>query len=145
MGLISEEKESASINALRQLATYTTFFLALLAVAFSNGWHLPVIQGIGWVQMYHSYRDLMPAAEAIEIVVGGEQPCTLCKYVQNSNPVQENDWSNWQVHKLNLILSIDCTDLFSPPTGETHTSSYFYYPAIYFEEKESPPPKHLLS
>lgn len=34
--------------------------LALAAVAFSNGWHLPLLQGAAWVNMYGDYRNDSP-------------------------------------------------------------------------------------
>jgi hypothetical protein len=129
----------------KAFSKYLVALMAVTAVITSNGWHLPIVQGVAWVNMYGDYRESMSAEEALDAVVGGDSLCNLCQYVQNSNPSQEEESPYWQSEKSNpLIVSSDNRPRIKPLQPTVHHTDYHLRMIIRRDEKESPPPKTVL-
>jgi hypothetical protein len=62
--------------------------LLILSVAFASNLHLPVIQVVAWAQMYSHYREGYSPEEALRITFSGDEPCKLCKFVQDAEKVR---------------------------------------------------------
>ena len=119
--------------------------MALLAVTYSNGWHLPIVQGIAWLNMYDEYREDLPASEALEEILSGENLCNLCQYVRSSNPAQEEQDLYGQSDKSNpLIAFVDAQPTITPRSHFAHHTIYTYVVKTRWEDREIPPPKGLL-
>ncbi len=129
----------------KPLSKYVAVIMAFTAVVTSNGWHLPIVQGVAWANMYGDYIESMSTEEALEAVLGGESLCNLCQYVQNSNPTQEEESPHWQSGKSNpLIVGSDNRPRINPLPRTAHDADYHLRMIIRWEEKESPPPKPVL-
>ncbi len=119
--------------------------MAITAVITSNGWHLPFVQSVAWINMYGEYREGMTAEEALDAAIGGEKLCNLCQYVQSSNPTQEEENLFSQTDKSNpLMLGLFSSPPICPPLQIDHHSDYSFLMAFRWEEKETPPPKAVL-
>jgi hypothetical protein len=131
---------------LKNLAKQLAVSIALLTVALSNGWHLPLIQGFAWVQMYNIYTETISSAEAINIILSGEEPCCLCQFVQGCKKENQKSWTHWQSQKLVLILKMSNPPSLSPAPRSTPWQTLEETPVLtFYEDQDTPPPKELLS
>jgi len=60
----------------------------ILSVACASNLHLPVIQTVAWAQMYSHYREGYGPEDALRITFSGDEPCRLCKFVQDAEKVR---------------------------------------------------------
>ncbi|MCB1121183.1 MAG: hypothetical protein KJT03_06525 [Verrucomicrobiae bacterium] len=122
-----------------------TVILALAAVAFSNGWHLPIIQGVAWYQMYGNYREALPAGEALQAAMGGEELCQMCKYVRDHTPSSEDKSSTWQERHLFLLpISSGKISLLRKLVQQRQPDDFRVRKDHPFLESQTPPPKQAL-
>lgn len=131
--------------AVIRFKNYAPLLLTLLTVALSNGWHLPVVQGFAWVRMFHVYSEKVSAAEAIDIIISGKEPCCICDFVQSCKTENQKTWSHWQSQKSILIVNWDqAPQVIRSRMQPSENESYRYYVPVRFEERETPPPKATL-
>ena len=120
--------------------------MTITAVVTSNGWHLPVVQGIAWINMYGDYRESMSAEEAFEATVGGDYLCNVCKYVRTNNPSQEEEGRFLQRDKVNPLIAITTKQTtIRPRSRTTHQTDYRLALILRWEELDTPPPKIVLA
>lgn len=60
--------------------------LAMFSIA---GGHWAVLQTIAWVQMVHEYSQYVSVAEAVEMTLSGEAPCSMCKKIAEAKHQEE--------------------------------------------------------
>ena len=52
--------------------------LCVTSLLISSGWYAVALQIYGWARMFDAYHASMPAAEAINIALSGEELCGIC-------------------------------------------------------------------
>jgi hypothetical protein len=134
-----------SPTLVRPSPKHVAVIIAFVTVALSNGWHLPIIQGYAWIQMFKVYSEKVSTGEALEIIFSGKEPCCICDFVNSCKTENEKAWNQWHSQKMILLLKMDPgTLLLSLATGQETMVEYQRYHPLRFEDKEAPPPKHLL-
>lgn len=54
----------------------------LLAWLCANGAVWNVVQVVAWAKMFHTYSQMMPVTDALELTFDGSAPCEMCTIAQ---------------------------------------------------------------
>lgn len=106
----------------------------VLMLALSLGWHWTALQSFAWARMFFTYSQQAPFSEALKKTFDGENPCTVCKLVQEGKKSEQEHPTSHTIGKVDLFL--DCSDLvlYAPDMPEPS------FALIHFRQESAPSP-----
>jgi len=120
--------------------------IGLACVVSATGLPVLVFQAYGWLRMYETYREALPAGEAFEATFSGSELCEICLAVDDMQSAIDRSVETYLASgfkTLLLPLTGGAVAVAAPARGGTSPFAYAFRNGKVFLDTATPPPRRV--